>query len=182
VTSDKSVIHAPFKRLHAVMYLLTIAAIGAPAGLIVYALTLPVTPERRAELMLGLGVVAAMSLGGLVIFWVAYLGNQRAAYFTASEIRFRPWIQFGGLGKERVLPLADVHHVVLLRPHHIEFSIPDAETHVGTFWRRLRGVDRVGTFWWRHDDYVAFERRLNELGVTTEYRHVVGIGTLLTSY
>lgn len=181
MTSDRFVIHAPFGRLHIVMYLLTIAAIGAPAGLIAYAFAMRATPERRAELMIGLGVMAAMSLVGLVVFWVAYLGNQRAAYVTANEIVFRPWIQFGGLGKERVLSVTDVRHVVLLRPHHIEFSILNAETRVGTFWNRLRGVDRVGTFWWRHEDYVALERKLHEFGILTEYRHVVGIGTLLTS-
>lgn len=182
MNDERIVIHAPFQRMHAVMYLLTIFGIGAPAGLIAYALRLSVTPERQEELMVGLGVVAAISVVGLVIFWLGYLGYQRAAYVTSAEIAFRPWIRFGGLARDRVIPLAEVQHVLLLRPHHIEFTIPSAETQVGTFWRRLRGVDRVGTFWWRHDDYLALEQALNEIGVPTEYRHIVGIGTLLTSY
>jgi hypothetical protein len=108
--------------------------------------------------VIGLGVVAAISFVGIVILWLGYLGYQRAAFVTSAEIAFRPWIRLGGLTRDRVVPLADVHHVLLLRPHHIEFTIPGAETRVGNFWRRLRGVDRVGTFWWWDDDYVALQR------------------------
>lgn len=171
--SDRKLIPAPFKRVHAVMYLLSILGIGAPAGLVGYALSLSATPQRRADLMIGLGVVAAISFVGLLILWLGDLWYQRTASVTPAEIAFRPWIRFGGLAKDRVIPLAEVEHVLLLRPHHIEFTMPAAETQVGTFWRRLKGIDRIGTFWWRQEDYLALERALNEVGVPAEYRHVV---------
>jgi hypothetical protein len=46
---------------------------------------------------------------------------------------------------------------------------------------RTTAVDRFGTFWWYDEDYRALERELHEAGVEVRYRHIPGLGTLLSS-
>ncbi len=162
------------------MYLLTASLVLAPVALIAEAIMNRAISEPGVFALLL--VTAAMCLVGGVIFWLGYVGNQRVAYVAENAIVFRTWVRFGPFGRERRISLTNVRAVLLLRPHHIEFTIPDATTRVGTLGTPLHGVDRLGTFWWRPEDYLALQQALGKRGIPNAYRHVPGIGTLLSTY
>ena len=64
-------IRPPFRRVHAVMYLVTTAAIASPTVLLVWGSQIPMSPDRRTEMLVGFAVIGAMSLVGLAIYWLA---------------------------------------------------------------------------------------------------------------
>ena len=172
-------IHPPWQRIHAVMYVLSGAVALTVVGLWVSLLTSRRNPQ--ADVVLGFVVITVMAAIGLVFYWLAYLGHQRTAEVRDGRLWVRSWLRVGPLGTDRSISLADVKHALLLRPHHVELSIPGASTRVGTLYGIARDVDRFGTFWWYDDDYHALESALSSEGVDAEYRHIPGLGSLLSA-
>jgi hypothetical protein len=163
------------------MFVLSAALAMTVIGLWLALLTSPANPQSRGDTVTGVVVVTVMAVIGLVIYWLAYMGHQRTAEVRDGRRWIRSWLRAGPLGTDRSISLAEVKNALLLRPHHVELSIPGASTRVGTLYGIARDVDRFGTFWWYEDDYHALESALRSEGVDVEYRHVPGLGTLLSA-
>lgn len=163
------------------MYVLSAAVAVTVIGLWIALLTSPRNPQPGSDAVMGFSVVTVMAAIGLAIYWLMYLGHQRTAEVRDGRLWVRSWLCAGPWGTDRSISLAEVGHVLLLRPHHVELSIPGASTRVGTLYGIARDVDRFGTFWWYEDDYLALESALRAEGVDAEYRHIPGLGTLLST-
>lgn len=138
-------------------------------------------PDIREGYVPGVAVTTAIAAAALAIYWIAYLGHQRSVEIRDGQIHIRSWLRWRRLGTYRSIDLAKVNSALLLRPHHVEFAIPGASTRIGTFYMTKRGVDRFGTFWWYDDEYRALRDALIQQGIDTEYRHIPGLGTLITA-
>ncbi len=113
MTDRRVEIHAPFRRLHVVMYLVTAGLIAGPILLFGYAIADDAIAGRGVAAVLA--ITAAMCVTGGVVIWLAYLGSQRVAYVGDDAIVFRTWIRLGRWGRERRISLADVKGVLLPR-------------------------------------------------------------------
>ena len=162
------------------MYLITAGLVLALGALWIALLTSP-NEARTTDSLTGFVVVTAMGIVGLLVYWAAYLGHQRSAEVQNGQLHVRSWLRLGPIGTDRTFMLSEVQSAVLLRPHHVELTIPGVSTRVGTYYQTLRDVDRFGTFWWYDKDYGALLAALTAQGVKAEYRHFPGLGTLLSA-
>lgn len=157
-------IHSPFRRIHLIMYALTVATVGAPLLLLVTAASSPQWEGRLVELTPGLLAIAGICFAGIAIYWALYLVHQRTMEVAGEAIEVRSWISVPALGTALSLPLASIRRVRVVSPYFIEFIVAGDDS----------GSDRavrVGTFWWRRDDYEALLAALDKAGKPREYRH-----------
>jgi hypothetical protein len=140
------VIHRPFSRIHAVMYLLTAVVVLATSFEIVIYLTH--SNDAGLGLVLGVSVLVVLNASCGAVVWVAYLAYQLSVELNDGRLLVRSWLKIGRLGTERRIDLAQARRALILRPNFVEFDIPGATTRVWSGYHLLRDRDRLGTMWW----------------------------------